>query len=547
METVACRGRRSPVALACDGCEAGTRVRVFYIWCLFTRVQYVNRSKTFLPFVCERLSPAPYGQDVSTRSAESERRCVRRKKSKRARVATHARILAGAALLCAQVARAERGAPAARVADVTVAAGVQASASEVQYQVHDWAYAKSLMDENLPALSVAEAGVASAEAQVNASQGALLPRVQLSAGAVFNPIRPRYNSSYALDGHQYLAIQSLQPMVAATAVWTLSLQALRDYRSEVAGLQAQQLTLDARRHELLLSLASALLDVVAAQRFTDRTRAGLQAAEKRLAMTRRMVELGRATKLDENRFVQDLHEVQQDLVSSEQSLWQARESLGSALGVNAPVGVFERFSFETLLGDPNVSGCEELSSTLDRADLQAAAERAKQAELAVDAVELSYLPELRLENSYQGVYADTEAITFGGGRTLLHTWSSSASLVWTLFDGTRAAELDRRKAALDQVRTEYRSLALAAESEHREAVRLVDSAQRKLEIAEDDMQAAKVADNLARRSFELGTVSALEGVDAAKRLRAAEITLALREVELVYARLRARMSQAQCK
>merc|ERR1711916_209037 len=152
------------------------------------------------------------------------------------------------------------GAPAARVADVTVAAGVQASASEVQYQVHDWAYAKSLMDGNLPALSVAEAGVASAEAQVNASQGALLPRVQLSAGAVFNPIRPRYNSSYALDGHQYLAIQSLQPMVAATAVWTLSLQALRDYRSEVAGLQAQQLTLDARRHELLLSLASALLD-----------------------------------------------------------------------------------------------------------------------------------------------------------------------------------------------------------------------------------------------------------------------------------------------
>jgi hypothetical protein len=57
---------------------------------------------------------------------------------------------------------------------------------------------------------------------------------------------------------------------------------------------------------------------------------------------------------------------------------------------------------------------------------------------------------------------------------------------------------------------------------------------------------AERMDQLTRRSFEVGRASSLELVQSAAALRQAELTLTLREFELVQARLDAFLTEATC-
>ena len=57
---------------------------------------------------------------------------------------------------------------------------------------------------------------------------------------------------------------------------------------------------------------------------------------------------------------------------------------------------------------------------------------------------------------------------------------------------------------------------------------------------------AERTDQLTRRAFEVGRGSSLELVQSAAALRQAELTLVLREFELVQARLDAFLTEARC-
>ncbi|MFP2923854.1 TolC family protein, partial [Pyxidicoccus sp. 3LG] len=57
---------------------------------------------------------------------------------------------------------------------------------------------------------------------------------------------------------------------------------------------------------------------------------------------------------------------------------------------------------------------------------------------------------------------------------------------------------------------------------------------------------AERTDRLTRRAFEVGRGSSLELVQSAAALRQAELTLVLREFELVQARLGAYLTEARC-
>ncbi len=403
-------------------------------------------------------------------------------------------------------------------------------------QIQSWDEAKRLMERHQPALDKGMAVVMQAEAAVGRALAQLLPQVQGNVGAEYNTGRATSFTSFAGD---------LVPgaSVALAAGWSVA--NLQTYKSTRSGLRAERQELAATRHALLGALSSTLLGVVAAERVADRNRAGLAAALERLHMSERVVELGRATALDLARFTQDLYEAQGAVVAGDEALWQAREALGNALGLGEPVSVAPVFEPSAFLGDARTSGCEPLSALSERADLRAAQGRELRAERALTATRHAYLPELQLSTGYSAIHAPLASNT---DAEWIQNVNITASLAWTVLDGgQRKANVRAAHAEMTQAQAEHRGRQIAAQTEYRRAHRLVTVARANLEIATHNLEAAQRADALSRRAFEIGNASALEGVDAAKRLRAGEITLALRGVELVDAQIRAQMALAQCR
>jgi outer membrane protein TolC len=219
--------------------------------------------------------------------------------------------------------------------------------------------------------------------------------------------------------------------------------------------------------------------------------------------------------------------------------------LGNALGLGEPVSIAPTFEPSAFFSEPDAAGCTAVPALSDRADLRAARRRERQARRSVRAARWAYLPELQLNAGYSAIHAALPPQT---DAEWIQNVSATASLAWTAFDGgLRRANLHAAEADLTNAQADHRALQIAAQTESRRAHRLVSVARSNLEIARSTLEAAQKTDSLSQRAFELGDASALEGVDAAKRLRAAEITLALRGVELVHAQLRAHLALAQCR
>ena len=82
----------------------------------------------------------------------------------------------------------------------------------------------------------------------------------------------------------------------------------------------------------------------------------------------------------------------------------------------------------------------------------------------------------------------------------------------------------------------------------------VTQAQRSVTVANDALTVAKRArelaaetDRLSQRAFEAGAGTSFDLVDASRRLREAELSLAVRELEMVRAKITALLATASCK
>jgi outer membrane protein TolC len=80
-----------------------------------------------------------------------------------------------------------------------------------------------------------------------------------------------------------------------------------------------------------------------------------------------------------------------------------------------------------------------------------------------------------------------------------------------------------------------------------QARRAIDVAEQSREVARKARDLAAEVDRLARASFQEGRGTSLELVSAATSLRQAEISLALREFELIRARIGSILSRARCR
>lgn len=398
-----------------------------------------------------------------------------------------------------------------------------------------WDEAVRLFSARSVDLKIAAAEVVRAGGRKRQALAALLPQVGGSATAQFGllPPPPGIEPTTA-------AFFGAGPLQLITLVAQLAVIDVRSWNALAAAYQledAAKLSADESRRLLLLNLAQALLGVVAAERVAELTRVGLRDALSRLGLAERAARAGASTEIDLGRTRQDAELQRAQVVQADEQLRQAREALGLAVGLSEPVGVTTDFQLEGL-ADRVLGQCRKVAGLEDRADQKAARSLEEVARRGTLDVKAQFLPSI-------GVRSNFNAYFTSGAQ--LQIWNVQAVLTVPIWDG------GGRYGALRDAKAQQEQAAARREAAERTGRIDVDRARRQVEVAQQARALAAKAlaqaervDQLTRKAFDAGLGTSLELVTAASALRQQQLNLALREYEVVRARVVALFALADC-
>jgi outer membrane protein TolC len=327
------------------------------------------------------------------------------------------------------------------------------------------------------------------------------------------------------------SIVASQPVLALRAWYAIG---TADRNENVA-----HLTLEDTKRQIALNVANAIVGVVTAERVAELNRLGLRNALTRLELAIRRSTLGSGTGLDVVRARQDVETARATLVAGDESLRQAREALGLALGLPEQVGVPPNVDLNGLEASARAS-CKPVRNVDERPDIAALNERAAVAHRLVNDVKLQFAPTIDVRSAVATTTVDT-------GAAPNTTWNVQAVLTVPIWDG------GTRYGNMRDTRAQEAIAGEKLEAARRQAAIQVTQAQRGVGVADDRRRVAAQArdlaaenDRLTRTAYLEGRGTSLELVAAAQALREAEIQLAVREFELVKARVLAILSLASC-
>lgn len=299
------------------------------------------------------------------------------------------------------------------------------------------------------------------------------------------------------------------------------------------------LSLEDTKRNIALNVANSIVGVVTAERVAELNRAGLRNALTRLELTSRKTALGSGTGLDVIRARQDVETARATLVAGDESLRQAREALGLALGLPEQVGVPPSVDLNGLEASAKGS-CRPAGSVDERADVLALQKRIEISHRQVNDVKNQFVPTI----DFRSTVATTTVNTGAAPNT---TWNVQAVLTVPIWDGGvkygnmrdfQAQELQ----AVERLEAGKRKATIEV-TQARRGVSVAED-RRKVAVATRDLAAEN--DRLTRASYLEGRGTSLELITAAQALREAEIQLALRDFELVKARVLAILALASC-
>jgi outer membrane protein, multidrug efflux system len=352
-----------------------------------------------------------------------------------------------------------------------------------------------------------------------------LQPVRGGSGLAFNQVKAPFPDF--VNG-QLLATQPVLALRAWYAIGTAE-------RSEAAA----HLAFEDVKRVMALAVANAIVAVVTAERVAELNRLGLRNALTRLELTSRKTALGSGTGLDVIRGRQDVEVSRATLVAGDETLRQARESLGLALGLPEQIGVPPTVDLNGLEANARAS-CKPTARVEDRADIASLQGRVEVAHRQINDVKYQFSPTVDVRSGVATTTTDTGALPNT-------TWNVQAVLTVPIWDG------GARYGNLRDTRAQETIAEQKLEAARRKAVIEVTQARRSVGVAEDRRKVAVQArdlaaenDRLTRTAYLEGRGTSLELVTAAQALREAEIQLALRDFDLVKARVAAVLALALC-
>ncbi|MET0593980.1 MAG: TolC family protein, partial [Polyangiaceae bacterium] len=326
-------------------------------------------------------------------------------------------------------------------------------------------------------------------------------------------------------------IQLVQPLLAPRAWYAPG--------TVKVAQQAREQSAEDLKRVLALTLANAVVSVVTAERLSEINRIGLRAALERLTLARRRVALGAGNALDTVRADQDVSVARAAVVSGDESLRKARETLGLAVGSTEAWGVPPDINLNSLEASAR-STCEPAPSVNERSDIVAARTNVEVANRNVKDVWLQFSPTVNLVGQYG---YNTNAF---GGRN--EGWTIAGVLTVPFFEGgARYGALRDTRAQVDQSEQRLEAARRTATVQVIQAKRAVDVADSSRNVAERARDLARETERLSRVSFQAGTGTSLDLIESGRRLREAESQLALQEFNLVQARIGALLALSRCR
>lgn len=305
------------------------------------------------------------------------------------------------------------------------------------------------------------------------------------------------------------------------------------------GEGASRLSVEAEKRTLALSLANQIVAVVTAERAAEINRVGLRVALEQLEITNRKRALGAATGLDVVRAQQNAANARASLVTGDESLRQAREALGLALGIPEETGVAPNVNISGLASSA-MEACHSVDSVDQRSDIAAARVQLQVAKRNLRNVWYTFLPTL-------GLGSTLSASSPVASNLPNPLWNIVLNLEVPIWDGgTRYGNLRNARAAEDIA-------AQQLEAQRRQAIIQVQQAQRGLVVAQDSDKVALEQrdlaaqnDSMTQTAYMAGQGTSLELVTASEAHRQAEINLALQDFNVVKARVLAALALATC-
>jgi len=407
--------------------------------------------------------------------------------------------------------------------------------------VASWQDALALIRDRSTEIEIAHGAVTRALAARRVALAALLPTINASTTATYNlvtntgltfigitPIQTKIPTESYVNGLGQL----VQPIIAPRAIYALG--------TAQANVAAADLSLADTKRNVTLNAANALVSVVTAERVAELNRAGLKSALERLDISTRRQSGGAATGLDVVRAQQDVEAARATLVTGDEQLRQARETLGLALGIPGQIGVSPSFGAQSL-EDGTHALCKPAQSLEERTDIAVAREQLVVAKRSIVDAWLQFSPYL----TAQSTVATTTINTGAAPNT---TWNLQAILSIPIWDGgARYGALRDAHGQVEQAEGNLERTRRVAIVQVAQANRGIEVAQQALEVATRGRDLAVEVDRLVRKGFAEGSGTSLELVTAAAALRQAEINLALKEFDLLRARITADLAVANCE
>jgi outer membrane protein TolC len=202
--------------------------------------------------------------------------------------------------------------------------------------------------------------------------------------------------------------------------------------------------------------------------------------------------------------------------------------------------VTPQIQLDTLAADARGS-CRVETSIDQRPDVRAANAAVGIAERNVKAVDYTFAPTVDALSQ----------LTYWSPRSPINnehvTWTIGAVLNWTIYDGgLRSGTRATNRADLEVSRQTLTDARRNAQIEVSRAMRGVEVANANLAVSSRSREIAIETARLTQVAYLNGTGTSFDLVDSARRLRAAEIDLAIKEFQVLQAKITALLSLATC-
>ena len=400
-----------------------------------------------------------------------------------------------------------------------------------------WQEALALLRTRSTDLKIALDQVLQAEAQTRIALAQYLPTLSstgiashqfLTSAGVYFSNNGASSASTTFTGN----VQLQQTLVNAQQFDQISIDELNE--------DVTKLTVDDRRRTLALSLANQIVAVVTAERSAEINRVGLKVALEQLEISRRKLALGAANGLDLVRAQQNAANARAALVNGDESLHEAREALGLALGLPEEIGVGHEVNLDGL-AESAMATCHVLGDIDERPDIASARGALDVAKRSLKNVYFQFLPTVSAASTATYV---SPSPAFGAPDP---TWNIQGILQVPWFDGgVRYGNLKNARAQQDIAAQNLESL-------RRQAIIQVDQAHRQLVVAEVSSRVAREQrdlaaqnDTMTQAAYMAGQGTSLELVTASEAHRQAELNLALQDFNVVKARILSVLALATC-